>query len=65
MIFWVFVGEMGKTIFGSGDKARSLQYSSWGEVGNSLDAFYLGHMDRSEWKGAEEGKEELVSSPNR
>ena len=30
---------MGKNNFGSGDKARSLQNSSWGEVGSSLDAF--------------------------
>ena len=28
-----------KTIFGSGDKVRPLQNSSWGEVGSSLDAF--------------------------
>ena len=37
--FWVFVGEMGKNNFGSGDKVRPLQISSWGEVGDCLDAF--------------------------
>ena len=36
--FWVFIGEMGKTNFGSGDKVRPLQISSWGEVGECLDA---------------------------
>ena len=30
---------MGKQIFGSGDKVRPLQISSWGEVGECLDAF--------------------------
>jgi len=30
---------MGKTNFGSGDKVRPLQNSSWGKVGSSLNAF--------------------------
>ena len=41
-----------------------MQNSSWGEVGSSLDAL-IEYMDRSERQGAEEGKEELGSSPNR
>jgi len=37
--FLGFCWRNGKNNFGFGDKVRSLQSSSWGEVGNSLDAF--------------------------
>ena len=39
--FWFFLsfaGVMGKQNFGFGDKVRPLQSSSWGEVGDDLDA---------------------------
>ena len=36
--FLGFRWNNGKTNFGSGDKVRPLQRSSWGEVGDDLDA---------------------------
>ena len=36
--YWIN-GKKQFWVFGSGDKARYLQNSSWGEVGSSLDAF--------------------------
>ena len=39
--FWFFLDfrwSNGKTNFGSGDKVIPLQSSSWGEVGDDLDA---------------------------
>ena len=41
MVFLNFRWSNGKTNFGSGDKVRPLQISSWGEVGDCLDAFNL------------------------
>ena len=39
--FLSFRWSNGKTDFGSGDKVRPLQSSSWGEVGDDLDALKL------------------------
>ena len=67
MIFGVFVGEMGKNNFGYGDKVRSLQNSSWGKVGSSLDAFLLCvWMDQNdkELKRARENKNPLQTGEN-
>ena len=58
---------MGKTIFGAEDKARSLQNSSWGEVGNSLDAFLLSvwiDQNKKELKREKENMDPLQTGEN-
>ena len=58
---------MGKPILGAGIEVRFLQRSSWGEVGNSFDAFWLGEwMDQNdkELKREKENMDPLQTDEN-
>ena len=58
---------MGKNNFGFGDKAKSLQNSSWGKVGSSLDAFWLSvriDQNEKEMKRARENMDPLQTGEN-